>query len=71
MHVQDTVVARLTVVSIRVSKLPSIHIVEENSPFVSLHCGQWRFTTEINSFAGIVLGYLMCIVCCAGRCTMS
>lgn len=47
-----TVVARLTVLSARVEGLPSIHLVEDNSPFVKLQCGQFLFATEINSLAG-------------------
>jgi hypothetical protein len=48
----DTVVARLTFLAIRVSGLPSIHLVEDNSPFVQLQCGLFRFSTEINALAG-------------------
>jgi hypothetical protein len=47
-----TVVARLTVLGIRVSGLPSIHLLEDNSPFVQLRCGHFRFSTEINALAG-------------------
>ena len=48
----DTVVARVSVNSIHVEGLSSIHIVENNSPFVKLSCGGERFCTEINALAG-------------------
>lgn len=50
-----TVVARLTVLTIKVTGLPSIHLVEDNSPFVQLKCGSFRFATEINALAGQAL----------------
>jgi len=49
----DSVMARVTVQSVHVLELNSIHIVENNSPFVTLVCGNWRFTTEINALAGM------------------
>lgn len=55
-----TVVARLTVLSMRVQGLPSIHLVEDNSPFVELRCGQFRFSTEVNALAGMVLYSAVC-----------
>jgi Ca2+-binding EF-hand superfamily protein len=48
----STPVARITVLAITVSGMPSIHLLEENSPFVSFVCDQWRFTTEVNCLAG-------------------
>lgn len=54
----DSVMARVTVQSIHVSELNSIHIVENNSPFVTLVCGSWRFTTEINALAGTKITFL-------------
>lgn len=47
-----TVVARVTVLSIKVLNLLSIHLLEENSPFVKLSCGEFKYSTEVNSFGG-------------------
>ena len=68
----DSVMARVTVQSIYVSELNSIHIVENNSPFVTLVCGSWRFTTEINALAGTknsfffacAISFIFCVVWC-------
>lgn len=49
----SAVIARLTVVSIKVRNLASLSILQRNSPFVSLQCGETQFTTEVYSFAGI------------------
>ena len=45
--------ARGTVLAIKLSKLRKVHGMEVNSPFVAIQCGGWKFTSEINCFAGI------------------
>lgn len=56
---QDTefgkLIGRVTIKSIKVMNIPSIHVLERNSPFVKLECGPWKFTTEVYSYAGMVL----------------
>lgn len=49
---QENLVARLTVLSIKVDNLPSMHAFEKNSPFVNIFCGAYKFATESYSFAG-------------------
>ena len=44
--------ARGTVLAIKLSKLRKVHGMEVNSPFVTIQCGGWKFTSEINCFAG-------------------
>jgi hypothetical protein len=44
---------RITINSIKVYGLPSLHLVEKNSPFVTVHCGSaYKSSTEIYSYAG-------------------
>ena len=47
-------IARGTVLAIKLSKLRKVHGMEVNSPFVTIQCGGWKFTSEINCFAGII-----------------
>lgn len=45
-------IGRVTVLGIILTSLPSVHLIEKNSPFVSLECDEWKSTSEINAFAG-------------------
>lgn len=47
-----TTLARMTVKSIRLRDLISVHPLQKNSPFLSLDCGAFKFVTEAYSFAG-------------------
>jgi len=48
-----TVVARTTVMSVRAFNLKRVSLLEINSPFVKLFCGNdWKFVTEVNSLGG-------------------
>jgi hypothetical protein len=58
-------IGRVTVKSIKLSNLLSIHVFEKNSPFVTLECGPWKFSTEVYSYAGQLSGIVI-IVCCVG-----
>lgn len=49
---RDRLVARATVISLIVTDLSPVHAVELNSPFVSMSCGDWQASTEVNAFAG-------------------
>lgn len=44
--------ARLTINTIKLTNLVSVHLVEKNSPFATLHCGDWKSSTQIYSYAG-------------------
>ena len=43
---------RGTILCIKLSRLRKVHGLEVNSPFVTVQCGGWKFTSEINCFAG-------------------
>jgi hypothetical protein len=47
--------ARVTVISIKLYDLPKMNFLEPNSPFVKICCGDWNFVTEIFSYAGFYL----------------
>jgi len=49
---RDRLIARATVISLIVTDLSPVHTVELNSPFVSMACGDWHASTEVNAFAG-------------------
>eukprot|EP01038_Epipyxis_sp_PR26KG_P005825 gene5825-8032_t len=50
--IDPSVVARVTVLTIMLSGLSQFNILEKNSPFVNFQCGKYKFTSEVNSFAG-------------------
>jgi hypothetical protein len=54
-----TMLARVTIKSIKVLDLASVHLTERNSPFVVLSCGKDKFHTEIYAYAGLNFSYFI------------
>jgi hypothetical protein len=45
---------RVTVLSIKLTQLPTMKVFEKNSPFIIMNCGEWKFSTETSSFSGFI-----------------
>lgn len=47
-RVDNGLIGRITILSISLFDLPSMHLLKPNSPFVSLACGDWKASTEVS-----------------------
>ena len=45
-------IGRITIKSIKINNIPSIHIFQRNSPFVQIECGPCKFSSEVYSYGG-------------------